>query len=67
MKRKTETTTGKNVPWMVTLPKASKISGIPVGHLRKIIKSGKLGYYRAGDRYYIRVEELKDVLGMKMN
>ena len=51
-----------NTPWMVTLPKASKMTGIPIGHLRKIIKNGELKYYRAGDRYYVWVKDLEDAL-----
>lgn len=49
-------------PWMVTVPEATKISGIPECHLRKLIKEGILPYYRAGTRYYIDVNNLKDVL-----
>lgn len=49
-------------PWMVTIPEATKLSGIPECHLRKLIKEEKLPYYRAGTRYYIDVNNLKEVL-----
>lgn len=60
--KETNTNNTSNGPWMITLPKASKMSGIPVGHLRKMIKAGDLKYFRAGDRYYIWVEDLREAL-----
>ena len=56
MKEKNET------PWMVTLPTASKMSGIPYHWLRELVKKGELPAYKAGDRNYVNVEELKEVL-----
>lgn len=65
MKENQESNVNGNQPWMVTLPNASKITGIPYGHLRKLVLSGELPTYRAGDRYYVWIEELRNVLSTK--
>lgn len=62
MKDKSKQPLSTTQPWMVTLPKASRITGIPTSRLRVLIKSGELKSYRAGDRYYVWVDDLKEVL-----
>ena len=49
-------------PWMVTIPKASKLTGIPACEIRKLCKTGGISCYRAGNRYYVWIEEIKALL-----
>ena len=47
------------VPYMVTLPDAALITGIPAHHYRSLIHAGKIPYYKCGDRYYVSFDALK--------
>ena len=58
-------TVKKETPWMVTLPEASKMSGIPYHHLRKLVLNGELPAYKAGNRVYVNVDELKEAIRTK--
>lgn len=55
----------KDIPWMVTLPEASTMSGIPYHHLRQLVQRGELPAYKAGNRVYVNVEELKETIRTK--
>ena len=58
-KQKSET---NQVPWMCTLPAAADMSRLPLYWLRKLVQKGELPCYKAGDRIYINVDELKEVI-----
>ena len=49
-------------PWMVTIPRASKLTRIPSCEIRKLCKQEELKYYMAGNRYYVWIEEVKELL-----
>ena len=47
---------------MVTIPRASKLTRIPSCEIRKLCKQEELKYYMAGNRYYVWIEEVKELL-----
>lgn len=61
-KKTTDSAVSNDTPWMITLPQAAKLTGLSLDHIRKLVKSDALPYYRAGDRYYVWVEDLRTVL-----
>lgn len=50
------------LPVMLTIKEASRITGLPDKRLRKMIHAGEVAYYRAGSRYYLNAESLRECL-----
>lgn len=49
--------TKPNVPKFMTISELSSYSGIPIGLIRKMVKSGEVDYFRPGNKtFYVNVE-----------
>ena len=49
-----------------TIPKTVKSEGIPEHILRKMLKAGQLPGFYSGTRFYVNVDQLRDVLNGAM-
>lgn len=51
------------MPTMVTISKASEMTGVPYSAIRRWIKNGDFPYFvKAGTKYFINLERLADFL-----
>lgn len=50
------------MPVMLTIREASRLTGLPDKRLRKMILAGEVAYYRAGSRYYLNADSLRACL-----
>ena len=51
-----------SVPTMVTISKASEITGVSYDYLRKLCMNKKIVHIRAGKKYLINLEKLGEYL-----